>query len=75
MIRIASVTATNKPILQGVFQQHNMQHRFDPYPDQSGYHVFVNRNHELYFREVIAPEYKAALHLNYSGVMHEYFGN
>lgn len=63
MVRIASVKSANKCLLKPILEKHNVMHRFDPYPDGDGYHVFVALNHELYFREIISPEYKAVVNM------------
>jgi len=60
MIRIASVSNKNKPILVNVADNHRIKLRLDPYENGQGYHVLIERNYELYFREIISPEYRAA---------------
>lgn len=74
MIRIASVSNANKDTLEHVFKQHNMPFRLDQYDNRKGYHVFIERNHDLYFREIIAPEYKAAIALLSSDSFNNIFG-
>lgn len=58
MVRIASVAERNKVILEAILKDHNVTYRFDEYENKQGFHVFVALNHELYFREIISPEYR-----------------
>ena len=66
MVRIASVRTENKMTLELLLQLHNICYRFDKYENNKGFHVYISLNHETYFREIVAPEYKAALATSYN---------
>lgn len=75
MIRIATIANANKITLETIFKQHNLPYRLDALNNGKGYYVFVERNHDLYFREVITPEYQAAVKLMQSKEFVNIFGS
>ena len=66
-IQIGTISDANKMTLEVLLQLHNLPHKLDRFvngENQVGYRIIVEKNHETYFRDVISPEYRAALKAN-----------
>lgn len=63
MVRIASVSESNVETFKSVAKQHSLPYNLVPYEDKPGYHLYIEFNHVTFFREIVAPTYRASVEL------------
>ncbi len=74
---ICTVLEDNIDILKQVLDQHQLQYTSEHFTNdrgECGYRIRIELNKVLYFREIIAPEYKQTKISLYQGI-HEVFGD